>query len=59
MDGTITYNSVTLKNTQTVPQKYNIFFNETNSIKSRRIKYMNNFREKKSTFLKIAVWPHL
>ena len=30
--------SVTLKNAQTEPQKYIIIFNETNSIKSRRIK---------------------
>ena len=29
---TITFNSVTLKNTQTEPQKYLIIFNETNNI---------------------------
>ena len=28
---TITFNSVTLKNTQTEPKKYIIFFNETNN----------------------------
>ena len=32
LDRTITFNSVTLKNTQTEPQKYIIFFNETNNI---------------------------
>ena len=31
-DRTITFNSVTLKNTQTLPQKCIIFFNETNNI---------------------------
>ena len=35
---TITFNSVTLKNTQTEPKKYIIIFNEKNNIKSRRIK---------------------
>ena len=29
---TITFNSVTLKNTQSEPQKFIIFFNETNNI---------------------------
>ena len=39
LDRTISFNSVTLKNTHlsTEPQKYIIFFNETNKIKSRRI----------------------
>ena len=32
LDRTITFNSVTLKNTQTEPQKNIIFFNETNNI---------------------------
>ena len=32
LDRTITLNSVTLKNAQTEPQKYIIFFNETNNI---------------------------
>ena len=32
LDRTITFNSVTLKNTQTEHQKYIIFFNETNNI---------------------------
>ena len=34
LDRTITFNSVTLKNTQTEPQKYNIFFffDKTNNI---------------------------
>ena len=32
MDRAITFSSVTLKNTQTEPQKYIIFFNETNNI---------------------------
>ena len=32
MDRAITFDSVTLKNTQTEPQKYIIFFNETNNI---------------------------
>ena len=43
LDRTISFNSVTLKNTQTEPQKY-FFFNETNNIKSRQIKCRNNFR---------------
>ena len=30
MDRTITFNSVTLKNTQTEPQKYIIFFQRNN-----------------------------
>ena len=38
MDWTITFNSVTLKITQTEPQKCIIFCNETNKIFSRRIK---------------------
>ena len=38
MDRTITFNSVTLQNTQKEPQKYIIFSNETNNIKSQRIK---------------------
>ena len=32
LDRTIIFNSVTLKNTQTEPQKYIIIFNETNNI---------------------------
>ena len=31
LDRTITFNSATLKNTQTEPQKYIIIFNETNN----------------------------
>ena len=38
LDRTITFNSATLKNTQIEPQKFIIFFNETNNINSRRIK---------------------
>ena len=38
LDRTIIFNSVTLKYTQTEPQKYINFFNETNNIKSPRIK---------------------
>ena len=34
----ITFNSVTLQNTQTEPQKYIIFYKETNNILSQRIK---------------------
>ena len=57
MDRTISFNSVTLKSTQTEPQKYIIFFNETNDIKSRRIEYKNNFRNYffLSTLSKITV----
>ena len=54
---TISFNSVTLKNTQTEPQKY-FFFNKTNNIKSWRIKYKNTFRIKfyfYSTLQKITV----
>ena len=32
LDRTITFNSVTLQNIQTEPQKYIIFFNETDNI---------------------------
>ena len=42
---TITFNSVTLENTQTEPQKYIIFFNETNNILSRRIKLKKIYLE--------------
>ena len=38
LDRTITFNSVTLKNTLTEPQKYIVFFKETNNIKSQRIR---------------------
>ena len=42
LDRAITFNSATLKNTQTDPKK-KIFFNETNNIWSWRIKKMNVF----------------
>ena len=42
LDRTITFNSATLKNTQTEPQRYIISFNETNDILSQWIKYKKN-----------------